>query len=143
MPCARSQRVYRRIMGKITRPSKNDMDNEKIQAEVDAFVALPRAERKEAYEALPPEVKRKARKVIEARRGISHRADGGDLVLTKETYISEILRVQGRVDELPEKEKALKSKLAVLKSALQDNFGDDALGEAETALENRVVVANT
>lgn len=116
-------------------------DNE-IKSQVDAFVALPRAERREAYAALPVEVQRKARKVIEARRGISHRADGGDIVLTKETYISEILRVQGRVDELPAKEAALKSKLASLKSGLQENWGDDALGEAETALEQRVVADN-
>ena len=113
-----------------------------VQEQVDAFAALPRAERRVVYPTLPAEVQRKARKVIEARRGISHRTDGGELVLKKETYVDEILRVQGRLDDLPAKKAALEQKLAGLKRALQENHGDDALAEAENALEQRGAAAN-
>lgn len=117
-------------------------EEKSVQEQVDAFVALPRAERRVVYPTLPAEVQRKARKVIEARRGISHRTDGGELVLDKKTYIENILRLQGRVDELPAKKLALESKVEALKKALQEYYGDEALGEAETALEQRGAAAN-
>jgi len=119
---------------------KSEKDATKEQ--VETFVALPRRERKEQFFSLSPEVQKGARKVIEKRRGIAFRLAGGELVLTKETYLSEILRLQGRVDELPAKEVALKSKLVELKEALLEHWGDEALAEAETALENRGAADN-
>lgn len=70
-----------------------DTDKE-IRAQVDEFVALPRAERRAKYASLPHAVKLRARKVIEARRGIAYRAEGGVPVLTKDAYIAQILRLQ-------------------------------------------------
>lgn len=112
------------------------MREAEIRAEVDAFVALPRAERRVKFATLPREVQVKARKVIEARRGIAHRSQGGDMVLTKEEYIRQILRRNGKMKEMETRKGLLAESIVELKKQLQENYGDDALAEAETALES-------
>ena len=103
---------------------------------MDAFVALPRAERRVKYATLPREVQMRARKVIEARRGIAYRAQGGDMVLTKDEYIRQILRRNDKMKEMETRKGLLAESIVELKKQLQENYGDEALAEAETALES-------
>ena len=120
------------------------MTDTEIRKEVDAFVALPRAERRVKYSTLPKAVQLRARKVIEARRGIAFRADGGVMVLTKEEYINTILRLQNKKDVLlPQRIKALGEKVVELKKQLSENYGEEALAEVEILLEEQAdAVAN-
>ena len=111
------------------------MTDAEIREQVDAFVALPRSERRAKFHSLPKEVKLRARKVIEARRGIAYRADGGVPVRTKDGYISMLLRQQAKLNELPQRIETVKSQMVELKTQLQENYGDEALSEAENALE--------
>jgi len=111
------------------------MTDAEIRTQADAFVALPRAERRAKYMSLPPMVKARARKVIEARRGIAYRADGGLIVFTKSEYINQILNQSAKLAELPKRMEVLKGKVVELKRALQENYGDEALAQAENALE--------
>jgi len=120
------------------------MTDTEIRKEVDAFVALPRAERKVKYPTLPKEVQLRARKVIEARRGIAYRANGGVMVLTKDAYIEQILRLQDKKDVvLPTRIKTLGEKVVELKKQLSENYGEEALAEVEILLEEQAdAVAN-
>lgn len=112
------------------------MSDTEIRAQVDAFVALPRAERRVKFATLPREVQMKARKIIEARRGIAYRTQGGDMVLTKEEYIRQILRRDEKMKEMETRKGVLAESIVELKKQLQENYGDEALAEAETALES-------
>lgn len=111
------------------------MADKDIQAQVDEFVALPRAERRKLFPTLPKEVKLRARKIIEARRGIAYRAEGGVKVLTKEGYIDQILKQTEKLNDLPRRAEVLKERIADQKKQLLENWGEDALAEAEAALE--------
>lgn len=111
------------------------MSDTEIRAHVDEFVALPRSERRAKFNALPRDVKLRARKVIESRRGIAYRADGGIPVFTKDAYISQIVRQTQKLNELPQRIETLKSNVVELKKQLQENYGDEALAEVEAALE--------
>jgi hypothetical protein len=112
------------------------MSDTEIRAQVDAFIALPRAERRVKYATLPREVQIRARKVLEARRGIAYRAQGGDMVLTKEEYVRQILRRNDKMKEMETRKGLLAESIVELKKRLQENYGDEALAEAETALES-------
>ena len=112
------------------------MSDTEIRAQVDAFVALPRAERRVKFSTLPREVQMKARKIIEARRGIAYRTQGGDMVLTKEEYIGQILRRNNKMKDMDARKASLAESIVELKKQLQENYGDEALAEAETALES-------
>lgn len=111
------------------------MSDTEIRANVDAFVAMPRAERKAKYESLDKPLKLRVRKAIEARRGIAYRADGGIPVFTKEEYIRQLSK--GKTRQLVEAERAarLQEHLVELKQQLLENWGEEALAEAETTLE--------
>lgn len=109
-----------------------------LQTQVDAFVALPRAERREKYPSLPKALKLRVRKAIEARRGIARREDGGVMVLTKEAYLKQLLRLQDKRLELPKRIEKLDQRLVDLKRQVQENYGDEALAEVENALEQAV-----
>lgn len=105
------------------------------QKQVDAFVALPKAERREKFSSLPRAVQVRARKIIEARRGIARREDGGVMVFSKEGYLEQLLRLQEKRDELPKRMKNLDLRIVDLKRQVQENYGDEALSEVENALE--------
>ena len=107
-----------------------------IQKQVDAFVALPRAERRAKYPSLPHAVKLRARKVIEARRGIARREDGGVMVLTKEAYLEHLLRLKAKRVEYAKRTQSLDARVVDLKRQVHENYGDEALAEVETALES-------
>lgn len=92
------------------------MEETTLMEAVNAFVALPRAERKAKFFGLPKEVQARARVLIEKRRGIAHRSSDGDMVLTEAGYDAEIARIEGRIAELPAKKEALENKLAELKN---------------------------
>lgn len=111
------------------------MTDTEIRAQVDAFVALPRKERRDKFATLPREVQLRARKVIEARRGIAYRADGGIPVLTKTELINQLLRQSAKLADMPKRMEVLKSNVVELKRQLQENYGDEALAEAENAVE--------
>ena len=110
------------------------MEND-VRAQADAFIALPRSERSVKYNSLPQDVKNRARRVIEARRGIAYRTQGGDMVFTKEEYMSQITRLAEKAKILDERKAAIASKIVEFKKQLEENYGEEALGEAETALE--------
>lgn len=111
---------------------------EDVQKQVDAFMELPRAERRAQYPSLPKAVKLRVRKASEARRGIARREDGGVMVLTKEEYLNQALRLQEKMAELPKRIENAKLRLVELKRQTRENYGDEALAELETALENVV-----
>lgn len=113
------------------------MDDAEIRQQVDEFVALPRAERREKFASLPPEVRKRARKIIEARRGIAYRNEGV-LVHTKDGYIAQLVAKGVKLADMPRRTEALKSNMVELKRQLQENYGDEALAEAETAIEAAV-----
>lgn len=111
------------------------MTDTEIKALADAFVALPRAERRAKYFTLDKEVQRRVRRLIEARRGIAYRADGVP-VLSKEGYKAQILRQTEKLAELPKRAEVLKTNIAELKSQLLENWGDEALAEVESVLDD-------
>lgn len=110
------------------------MTDAEIRKAVDEFVALPRKERREKYMSLPREVRVKARRVIEARRGIAFRAEGVP-VHTKDGFIEQLVRQSVKLAELPKRAEVLKSNLVGLKRDLQETYGDEALAEAENAIK--------
>lgn len=110
--------------------------DEKTQAEVNAFVALPRAERRVKYSLLSSDAKKEARKIIEARRGIEKRAEDGTIVHTKDVYTRLILQSQTKLNEIPKRTKTLKANVVELKKQLLEHWGDEALSEAEEAIES-------
>lgn len=87
-----------------------------IMEQVEAFVALPRSERKDKFFKLDPEVRKRARAIIEKRRGIAYRTSDGDMVLTPEAYDAEIERLEGKKADLEGKAVAIDNKIAELKN---------------------------
>lgn len=112
------------------------MTDTELRAAVDEFVALPRAERRAKYATLPREVQMRARKIIESRRGIAYRAQGGFPVFTKDEYIRQILQKSAKADDMSRREEVTRANVVELKKQLQENWGDEALAEAENALES-------
>lgn len=104
-----------------------------IKEQVDAFIALPRRERRAKYDSLPEEVQQQARAILEARRGIAKR-EGGKIVHSKEVYVAQILRMAAKGRDLQKRLEKVPKRTAALKAALQANYGDEALAEAEKAL---------
>lgn len=107
-----------------------------VQKQVDAFMELPKAERRAKYNSLSSAVKLRVRKATEARRGIARREDGGILVLKKEEYVDQALRLQEKVNDLPKRLENAKLRLVELKRLTREHYGDEALAELETALED-------
>lgn len=105
-----------------------------IRSQAEEFAALPRAERRAQYESLDKPVKRLARKIIESRRGISHRSEGGIPVFTKEEYTRQLLQRQTKLNELEPRKEALEASMVELRAQLAENWGEEALAEAESAL---------
>lgn len=116
------------------------MTDTEIREQVDAFVALPRAERRAQYPKLPREVQLRARKIIEARRGISYRSEGGIPVFTKEETIRQIVQKQEKLNDNAAWVATTEANIVELKKQLQENHGDEALAEAE--VEHEKVMPN-
>lgn len=110
------------------------MTDTEIKELVDAHLSLSRKERTVAYASLAPEVKLRVRKLIESRRGIAYRTEGGIPVLTQDNYITQIVRQTEKMNDLGRKEAVLKGNIAKLKDELLENWGDDALAEVEAVL---------
>jgi hypothetical protein len=104
------------------------MSDTEIREQVDAFVALPRAERRVKFSTLPREVQMKARRIIEARRGIAYRTQGGDMVLTKEEYVRQIARRTEKMAELENRKVLLAESIVELEKQLQENYGGSTEG---------------
>lgn len=111
------------------------MTDTEIRAAAEEFAALPRAERRAKFPTLPKPVKLAARKMIESRRGIAYRAEGGVPVFTKDEYIRQILQKTAKADDMSRREEVTRANVVELKKQLQENWGDEALAEAENALE--------
>lgn len=92
------------------------MSETEIMEAVNEFVALPRAERKDLFFKLDPEVRKRARAIIEKRRGIAYRTSDGDMVLTEEAYDREIERLEEKRAGLEGKKEALDNKIEELKN---------------------------
>ena len=88
------------------------MQETEIMEKVEAFVALPRKERREKFFGLDPEVRKRARVLIEKRRGIAFRTSDGDMVLTEEAYDAEIARLNEKKGEMASRVAALDNKIA-------------------------------
>jgi len=69
------------------------MDQENIQKKAEEFAALPREKRRTEWLKLPTEVRRVARRLVEARRGIRH-VDGELQFTSLEGYDREIERLE-------------------------------------------------
>ena len=70
-----------------------------VQAKAEAFAALPRATRRAIYFSIPDEAVRKAaRAIVEARRGVS-RTETGDIVLTDEALVAKRDRLTAKIAE--------------------------------------------
>lgn len=113
------------------------MTDAEIRKQVDEFVALPRAERRAKFHSLPKGVKERARRVIEARRGIAYRMDGGIIVRTKDELTRQILHCADKLPELHKRVEVVSERMVEFKRQLQENYGDEALAEVETLLEER------
>lgn len=98
------------------------MSEQEIEVKVAEFIALPRAERKATFAELEPEVRKRARKILERRRGIAYRSSDGDLVLTEEAYDEKIAGLEARLAELPAKELELKNKILEFKNAKSRHY---------------------
>ena len=110
--------------------------DEKTQKEVDAFVELPRAQRRVEYASLSREAQIEARKIIEKRRGIAGRTEKGEIILEKDTCMKRILDANAKLIELPKRMETIKENIESLKKQLLENYGDEALTEVEEALES-------
>jgi hypothetical protein len=99
------------------------MEETKIMEQVNEFVSLPRSERKDKFFALDPEVRKRARTIVEKRRGVAHRSSDGDMVLTESAYDAEIARIEERLADIPAKKVALENKLAELKNKKFIHYG--------------------
>lgn len=100
------------------------MSDTEIRAQVDAFVALPRAERRKLYPTLPREVQAKARRIIEARRGIALRDQAGTIVFTKEAYTENIARLRAKMEDMDARKALLAAKIVELEAQLLENYGE-------------------
>lgn len=109
--------------------------DETIKAQVDAFLALPKPERKAVYQTLPPEVRKAARTAVERNRGIVMRDSNGAPVFSKDETIRQIVRLKEKHDSYDGRKVILAARIAELKSNLEGMYGADALAEAENALE--------
>lgn len=111
------------------------MTETEIRVEADVFMALPRAERRAKYHKLDREVKLRVRKLSESRRGIAFRTEGGQPVLTKGASIAQIVQQATKLAEMPKRMAVLTESITNLKANLQENWGEEALEEAEEALK--------
>jgi len=111
------------------------MTDTETRALVDEFIALSRVERRAKYPTLPTDVKARARRVIEARRGIAYRMEGGIAVRTKDELIHQLTHHATKLAEMPQRIEILKERMVEFKRQLQENYGDEALAEAENVLE--------
>ena len=100
------------------------MTEVEIMEKVNEFVALPRSERKDLFFKLDPEVRKRARAIIEKRRGIAYRTSDGDMVLTEELYDEEIARLEVKKEELEQKAEAIDNKIAELKNKKLIHYGN-------------------
>lgn len=107
-----------------------------IREQAEEFAALPRAERRAAYPNLEKPVKLMARKIIEGRRGVAYRSEGGIPVFTVEEYTRQIMQRTQKVNDMQRREAATKANIAELKAQLLENYGQEALDEVENALES-------
>ena len=106
------------------------------------FANLSRDERRANYVFLSKEEKQKARRSIEARRGIAYRMDGGVIVRTKEELTRIILSHAEKLSDLPRREVAIKNRIAFFKEQVQEHYGEDALSDVENAIEELSATLN-
>jgi len=102
---------------------------------VEEYMELPRAERREAFQKLSPELKKKARVASEKRRGIAFRTQDGDIIFTKDALKAQILRLDAKRLDMPRRAKVLAERVVELKNQATDVYGDDFIAEVEGALE--------
>jgi hypothetical protein len=108
---------------------------DEIRRQVEEHIALPRKERTARYGALPIEVKNRVRTIIEKRRGIAYRTNGGVIVRTQDELVKQIMKSNEKLKELPTRIETVKARMTEFKKQLQENYGDEALTVVEEALE--------
>lgn len=93
------------------------MTETEIKAQVDAFVALPRKERRATFFSLPTEVQNRARTILEKRRGIAYRTSFGEMVLTPEAYDARIAETKAKLAGLDAYKASLEETVLRLENA--------------------------
>lgn len=115
------------------------MTTEEINAQAEAFAALPRSERKEKFFALPKEVQPVARAIVEARRGIS-RDDKGGIILAKDTAIQTLVRYAHKDRDLDTRKANLAARSEEVRAQLLATHGEEAVAEADQAIADSFAV---
>jgi hypothetical protein len=109
---------------------ENVLACEGVDAQAAAFAELPRADRGAIFFNLPdPELRKKARAIVEARRGVS-RGEKGELILSDEALIAKRDRIAGKIKEIEE------TRLTSLKEVLAETEAEIAsrgIGESNQA----------
>lgn len=106
-----------------------------VEESVDVYMALPKAVRRDVYNQLPGDLKKKVRAASEARRGIAFRTQDGDIVLSREEMKAQVLRLEEKRREMDTRKAILADRVVEIKKQAQKFYGDDFLAEVETALE--------
>lgn len=109
------------------------MTTEEINAQAEAFAALPRAERKEKFFSLPKEVQPVARAIVEARRGIS-RTETGDIVLSEDVAIKTLVRYAHKARDLETRKANLAALNEEVRAQLLATHGEEAVAKADQAI---------
>ena len=106
------------------------MEAEGVDAQAEAFAALPRKDRKAIYFNLPdPELRKKARAIVEARRGVS-RGEKGELILSDAALITKRDDIARNIKEIES------TRLESLKTILAETEAEIAsrgIGESKQA----------
>ena len=106
------------------------MEAEGVDAQAEAFAALPRKDRKAIYFNLPdPELRKKARAIVELRRGVT-RGEKGELILTDEALLKKRDEIAAKIKEIEE------TRLDALKAVLVEVEAEVAsrgIGESKQA----------
>lgn len=106
-----------------------------VEESVDAYMALPKAVRRDVYNQLPGDLKKKVRAASEARRGIAFRTQDGDIVLSRDEMKAQVLRLEEKRREMDTRKAILEDRVVEIKKQAQKFYGDDFLAEVEAALE--------
>jgi len=109
---------------------------ESTEASIEVYLAMPKALRREVFAKLPAgDMKKKVRAAVEKRRGIAARTTAGDLVLTRDVAIEQILRLVRKQQLMDERKATLEQRVVELKNNAQELYGSDFIAEVEIAIE--------
>lgn len=98
------------------------------------YMEFPKAMRRVIYDRLPADIKQKARVKSEEARGIAFRTLGGDLVFSREAFLSEAARLKAKRDEMDERKARLTEKLGELSAKAAKFYGEEFAAEVQAII---------